>query len=158
MGRYLSLDLRDRVIAAIEGGMSCRQAAERFGVSAASAIRWRQLALVHGPPLHSRNSTKGGDQPTTLLSAIAETRSSQRPIAATMWRCSFSLSTRPAGIPCHFARHARQHVAVACCAINTGCPRIGVCLPSLGGSAGASRFATKSAACSSITAMPRWSR
>lgn len=50
MGRYLSLDLRERVVAAIEGGMSCRQAAQRFRVSAASAIRWRQLTLAHGTP------------------------------------------------------------------------------------------------------------
>ncbi|MBJ7532696.1 IS630 family transposase, partial [Rhodomicrobium vannielii ATCC 17100] len=39
MSKALSLDLRVRVLAAISGGMSCRQAAERFGVSAASAIR-----------------------------------------------------------------------------------------------------------------------
>ncbi len=31
MGRALSRDLRDRVVAAVEGGLSCRQAAERFG-------------------------------------------------------------------------------------------------------------------------------
>jgi transposase len=41
MAKSLSLDLRQRVIAAIDGGLSCRQAAERFGISAASAIRWR---------------------------------------------------------------------------------------------------------------------
>jgi transposase len=41
MAKSLSLDLRQRVIAAIDGGLSCRAAAERFGVSAASAIRWR---------------------------------------------------------------------------------------------------------------------
>lgn len=41
MAKSLSVDLRQRVIAAIEGGLSCRAAAERFGVSAASAIRWR---------------------------------------------------------------------------------------------------------------------
>lgn len=41
MGRALSVDLRERVIAAIDGGLSCRAAATRFGVSAASAIRWR---------------------------------------------------------------------------------------------------------------------
>ncbi|WP_326523579.1 helix-turn-helix domain-containing protein, partial [Sphingomonas sp.] len=35
MGRALSRDLRDRVVAVVEGGVSCRQAAERFGVSAA---------------------------------------------------------------------------------------------------------------------------
>jgi hypothetical protein len=41
MSKALSLDPRDRVIAAIEGGMSCRQAAARFGVRPASPIRWR---------------------------------------------------------------------------------------------------------------------
>lgn len=41
MAKPLSVDLRQRVIAAIDGGLSCRAAAERFGVSAASAIRWR---------------------------------------------------------------------------------------------------------------------
>ena len=42
-------------------------------------------------------------------------------------------------MPCHFARQPRQQQAVACCAMNTGCPRIGVCLPSFFGAAGASR-------------------
>lgn len=37
-----------RVVAAIDGGLSCRAAAARFGVSVSSAIRWRQLALEHG--------------------------------------------------------------------------------------------------------------
>ncbi len=45
MSKALSVDLRDRVVAAIEGGMSC-QAALRFGVSAASAIRWRMRLMV----------------------------------------------------------------------------------------------------------------
>ena len=48
MARTLSQDLRDRVIAAIDDGLSCRAAADRFGVSASSAIRWRQLALGRG--------------------------------------------------------------------------------------------------------------
>ena len=42
MAKSLSADLRKRVVAAIGSGMSRRQAAERFGVSAASAIRWQQ--------------------------------------------------------------------------------------------------------------------
>ncbi len=50
MPRLLSQDLRERVVAAIDGGMSCRAAAARFGVSAASAIRWRQLVVQHGTP------------------------------------------------------------------------------------------------------------
>jgi putative transposase len=41
MGRPYSLDLRERVVAAVEtGGLSCRQAAAQFGVGAATAIRW----------------------------------------------------------------------------------------------------------------------
>jgi len=32
MGRALSVDLRERVMAAVDGGMSCRAAAARFGV------------------------------------------------------------------------------------------------------------------------------
>lgn len=59
MGRSLSRDLRDRVVAAVEGGMSYRRAAERFGVSAASAIRWRQLVLQHGTPVAK---LQGGDR------------------------------------------------------------------------------------------------
>ena len=38
MARSLSVDLRRRVVGAIEGGLSCRAAAQRFGVSASSAI------------------------------------------------------------------------------------------------------------------------
>ena len=48
MSKALSLDLRTRVLAAIGGGLSCRQAAQRFGVSASSAIRWRALERTQG--------------------------------------------------------------------------------------------------------------
>ncbi len=36
----LSVDLRERVVALVLGGASCREAASRFGVSAASVSRW----------------------------------------------------------------------------------------------------------------------
>ncbi len=45
MSRALSIDLRIRVVAAVDGGASHREAAERFGVSAASVSRWRNLQL-----------------------------------------------------------------------------------------------------------------
>jgi transposase len=48
MSKSLSLDLRERVVAAVAGGMSRRAAAERFGVSAASAVRWCQSARHSG--------------------------------------------------------------------------------------------------------------
>jgi transposase len=44
MARTLSQDLRDRVVAAIDGGLSCRAAATRFGVGVSSAIRSASLA------------------------------------------------------------------------------------------------------------------
>jgi len=40
MAKSLSEDLRGRLIAAVSRGMSRRAAAERFGVSSASAVRW----------------------------------------------------------------------------------------------------------------------
>ncbi len=48
MTRALSVDLRKRVIAAVEEGVSCRQAAARFGVSASSSIRWHALSRTVG--------------------------------------------------------------------------------------------------------------
>ncbi len=42
MPSALSVDLRTRVVAAIEAGASRRQAAKRFGAGAASAIRWHE--------------------------------------------------------------------------------------------------------------------
>jgi transposase len=48
MGKPLSTDLRSRLIAAVAGGLSRRIAAERFGVSAASAVRWVFAASTTG--------------------------------------------------------------------------------------------------------------
>lgn len=68
MGRALSQDLRDRVVAAIEAGLSCRAAAERFGVGVATAIRWRQMALAHGRAVAGK---PGGDQRSSKTEAHA---------------------------------------------------------------------------------------
>lgn len=59
MSKALSLDLRTRVLAAISDGLSCRQAAERFGVSASSAIRWRAREREQGD---ARPKALGGDR------------------------------------------------------------------------------------------------
>ena len=48
MLKSLSFDLRSRVLAAIDQGLSRRQAAKRFGVSAASAIRWHAARAAGG--------------------------------------------------------------------------------------------------------------
>jgi len=78
MARALSVDLRERVVGAVADGMSCRAAAVRFGVSAASAIRWRQRAVREGSPAPK---PQGGDRRSgridahghLIRAAIAET-------------------------------------------------------------------------------------
>jgi transposase len=66
MARTLSQDLRDRVVGAIDGGMSCRAAAAHFGVSTSSAIRWRRLALQHGRAVAR---PRGGDRHSGRIEA-----------------------------------------------------------------------------------------
>lgn len=55
-------------MAAIDGGLSCRAAAERFGVGVATAIRWRQMALAHGRAVAGKPC---GDQRSSKTEAHA---------------------------------------------------------------------------------------
>ena len=59
MSKALSLDLRVRVLAAVEAGATHRKAGERFGVSAASVSRWRERKREEGEP-HAK--ALGGDR------------------------------------------------------------------------------------------------
>ena len=58
MARTLSTDLRTRVIAAVDGGLSRRAAVERFGIGVATAIRWVRTFRATGAVGAHR---KGGD-------------------------------------------------------------------------------------------------
>ena len=59
MAQYLSEDLRIRVIEAVKGGATRRQAADRFCVSVSSAVRWVQEWRSTGRTLPLR---RGGDR------------------------------------------------------------------------------------------------
>jgi transposase len=48
MVRPYSLDLRKRVVAAIEGGMSRNKAAKQFGIGISTAINWMQRVQATG--------------------------------------------------------------------------------------------------------------
>jgi transposase len=48
MGKPYSMDLRERVVAAIEGGMSTRAAAARFSIGIATAGAWARLKRATG--------------------------------------------------------------------------------------------------------------
>lgn len=50
MARPYSLDLRERVVASVEGGRSCRETARLFGVSVASVVKWSQRKRRTGSP------------------------------------------------------------------------------------------------------------
>ena len=69
MSKPLSLDLRERVVASVSDGMSRRQAAERFGVSAASAIRWCARDRDTGSP---QAKPQGGDRHSHRIEAQAD--------------------------------------------------------------------------------------
>ena len=58
MGKSLSEDLRVRVIAAVEGGMSRNAAAARFGIAVATAVRWLRAWHETGA---TTPKPKGGD-------------------------------------------------------------------------------------------------
>lgn len=78
MPKILSLDLRERVVAAIASGLSCRQAAARFGVSAASAVRWTQRSRVEGslapkPVGGDRRSARIENHAGFILEAVEQT-------------------------------------------------------------------------------------
>jgi transposase len=63
------MDLRQRVVTAVAEGASCHQAARRFGVSAATASRWRGRFAREGgvgpKPL-------GGDQRSHRIEGCAD--------------------------------------------------------------------------------------
>jgi transposase len=50
----ISLDLRQRIVRAVEGGSSIRQAARRFAVSPSAAIKLMQRVRVTGSPAPAR--------------------------------------------------------------------------------------------------------
>jgi transposase len=66
MSRALSVDLRVRVLAAVAGGLTHRQAGERFGVGAASVSRWRTLEREQGDP---KPKALGGDRRSGRIEA-----------------------------------------------------------------------------------------
>jgi transposase len=60
MGKPYSLDLRERVIAAIEGGLSTRQAAARFSIGIATAGAWARLKRANGDVAPARQGKPKG--------------------------------------------------------------------------------------------------
>ena len=78
MAAPCSLDLRQRVVAAVATGMSCAQAAAHFAVSHSSAIRWTGRMAETGSPAVR---PMGGKKPFALANEDAwiKTRVAEKP-------------------------------------------------------------------------------
>jgi transposase len=64
MARPYSLDLRQRVVAAVASGDSCRKVAVTFKVSVASVVKWSQRYRATGSAAAKR---MGGNRPQSLV-------------------------------------------------------------------------------------------
>ena len=76
MVRPYSQDLRDRVVSCVASGSTCREAAARFGVCVATAVRWARRHRMTGdasarPMGGSRRAVLAGER-DWLLARIAE--------------------------------------------------------------------------------------
>ncbi len=69
MAKALSIDIRERLVSAVEDGMTRRSAAKRFGVAASTAIKWvdqwRRTGTVEPRP-------RGGDHHSERVEVHAE--------------------------------------------------------------------------------------
>jgi transposase len=76
MVQAYSLDLRERVVADVRAGRTCRVVAERFSVSVASVVRWSQRERATGSaaamPMGGHRPFALADQKDWLLARIAK--------------------------------------------------------------------------------------
>jgi putative transposase len=70
MARAYSLDLRERVVVAVlQGGLSRREAAARFGVAVSTAIKWVERYRQTGSAAPGK---MGGHKPKKIIGAPAD--------------------------------------------------------------------------------------
>ena len=76
MGAPYSLDLRERVVAAVDGGMSRAEAAALYQVSHSSAIRWAKRKAETGSPaalpMGGKKPFALADEETWIRTRVAE--------------------------------------------------------------------------------------
>lgn len=110
MPSALSVDLRERVVAAMAEGASCHGAAARFGVSASSASRWAERVRQEG---RVAPRPRGGDQRSRAIEAHADLIQATyeaRPTICLHELCAAlgeqGVTTSTSGLSRFFARHA----------------------------------------------------
>ena len=104
MGKPYSLDLRERVVAALESGMSTRQAAAIFSVSIAAVGEWGRLKRSQGDVRPAKQGKPAGsvldahgefifgvlkEKPDTTLEEMVERLATERDVRVvwtTVWK------------------------------------------------------------------------
>jgi transposase len=109
MGQPLSMDLRSRLLAAIDGGMSCRAAAERFGVAPSTAIRWQRQRRETGgfapKPQGGDMRSRRVDERRADILAVWEARKDISLLELRLALVEVGLHVSVAGLHRFFVRH-----------------------------------------------------
>ena len=107
MARPYSLDLRERVVAAVAGGQTCRSVAATFGVSVASVVKWSQRYRATGSAAAKR---MGGNRPYALAGEreFVRQRLAEEP-DITLRGLAEALSERGVNVSIYAVWHFLQH-------------------------------------------------
>lgn len=103
MPRAYSLDLRQRLIDAVEAGSSARAAARRLDVSASTAVKWvqrkRETGSVEAKPMHGHPPAKLVSHKDRLLRLVVEKSDLTLNRSASAWLPTAFMSARAVFIP-----------------------------------------------------------
>ena len=109
MGKSLSLDIRERVVLLVEDGLSCRAAARRLRISAASAVRIVQrkkrtggvAAAAQGRPRRSKLDVVSG----WLRARVDAEPDITMPELANALAATYGMRATPAMLSRHLIHH-----------------------------------------------------
>lgn len=109
MARAYGMDLRRRVIAAIDAGMSARAAAARFSVGASTAInwhrRWRERGMLEAGRQGKPRRSKLDPHEAFILELVEERKDIALHEIAEALAAERGVATCPASVWYFFSRH-----------------------------------------------------
>jgi transposase len=118
MGQPLSMDLRVRLLAAVDAGLSCRAAAARFGVAPSTAIRWyaqrRDVGDLAAKPQGGDMRSRRVDERASDILALWEAQKDITLVELRLALAEMGLAVSVAGLPAwspqdHYAGRRPAH-------------------------------------------------
>lgn len=100
MSKAYSEDLRQRIVEAVEGGMSRRQAAARYKVGVSSAIRYVQRWRATGSVKQDRMGQPGGSKLDPHQDWILKLIEDEPDLTLSANGCGMSIGPKPVSAPC----------------------------------------------------------